>query len=186
VASPNPVPAPVATSGEGSTRVQLPAGILSGMLLFAKVTKQDVLYHPECGDGRLLNSAAARFQCAGVGFESDAALVQQAQENIRKARLKSLVSVEQTDFMAGDYSRATVVFLTMSAVQHQDLLGAPRRQLRAGTRLVALTHPLEGWRPLAESTVRDEHGNPHQLFVWLVEDERNKSISSMTSWEWER
>src|SRR4030042_1272436 len=72
--------------------VPTPQEVVLEMLKMAKVTKNDVVYDLGCGDGRIVITAAKVFGARGVGVDNAPNLIQQSNENARKAGVTDRVS----------------------------------------------------------------------------------------------
>jgi tRNA G37 N-methylase Trm5 len=87
-----------AASGEGRRTpdvvfVPTPDDIVSKMLEMAKVTKDDVLYDPGCGDGRIVVAAAKKFGCRCVGIDISPQRCKEAEANARRNGVEKLVKI---------------------------------------------------------------------------------------------
>jgi hypothetical protein len=72
--------------------VPTPQDIVEKMLELAKVKKTDVLYDLGSGDGRIVITAAKKYGCRSVGYESDKELVELSRAKAEAAGAKSLVT----------------------------------------------------------------------------------------------
>ena len=91
--------------------VATPPAVVRAMLEVAKVTPSDLVLDLGSGDGRIAIAAAKEFGARGVGIEIDAALIDEARENARKAGVADRVRFLQQDLFQADISEATVVTL---------------------------------------------------------------------------
>ena len=89
--------------------VGTPNDVVAKMLAMAKITKDDVVYDPGCGDGRMVIAAARKYGCRGVGFEIVPKLVAEGRQIAKKRKVDHLVSIEDKDIYTVDYSKATVI-----------------------------------------------------------------------------
>jgi hypothetical protein len=166
---------------------QTPAPIVAALVQIARITSGDVVYNLGCGDGRLLVSAASKHGPRSVGIDSRAASVEAARDNMRKARLQRLVSVETGDPLKADVSPATVVFLTLGARDNVAASGVLQRLLRPGTRIVTHQGGLPGWQPAEERIVHDAEGHAYRILLWRIPEHRGpgSSIASTSGPEWD-
>lgn len=155
--------APAASDSAG-----LPDAVVAGLLNLARVTSRDVVYHLGCGDGRVLISAASRFQARGFGVDSQAPVVEQARESIRKARLSSLVGVKSADPRQEDCSRATVVILSLGPAANEAVGLALRGRLKPGSRVVSADGALKSWPADQSVAVNDADAKTHRLHLWQI------------------
>ena len=125
--------------------VPTPHRIVDRMLQVAKVKSTDVLYDLGCGDGRIL-IAAAKKGARAVGFDIDPARIAEARENVARAGVESLVTIERADVLTVDLTPATVVTMYLSP-QVIGKLTLHLMQLAPGTRIVSHDYPIEGAPP---------------------------------------
>ena len=84
--------------------VPSPQYVVEGMLKFAAVTRDDVVYDLGSGDGRIVITAAKLFGARGVGIELDPKLVAEATRNAERASV-----ADRVRFIEGDIFEAYVV-----------------------------------------------------------------------------
>lgn len=150
-----------------SVFVPTPDDILSKMLEVAGVTKDDVVYDPGCGDGRIVIAAAKKFGCRGVGIELSSKLVKEAEALARRNKVEKLVRIIEDDIYAVDLSEATVVTLYLLPSMNVKLI--PQLQkLKPGTRIVAHDYGFQGHvKPDKTITVTSkEDAVEHYIFLW--------------------
>lgn len=140
--------------------------VVAEMLKVANVKKSDVLYDLGSGDGRIVITAAKKFGTRGTGIELLPALVQEARENARKARVSKLVKFVEGDIFEANISDATVVTLYLLPAVNMKL--RPKLlELRPGTRIVSHNYDLGDWMP--EKTIRINLADgEHTVFYWVV------------------
>lgn len=144
----------------------LPAPVIAGLLQLAQVTSKDLIYHLGCIDGRVLISAASRFQAKGLGLNTQAAAIDLARENVRKARLQALISVKVADPRQEDCTRASIVVLSLGAQQNDELSVMLRRQLKPGARIVSHEGTFKNWPADKTVTITDADGKTYHLHLW--------------------
>jgi cyclopropane fatty-acyl-phospholipid synthase-like methyltransferase len=139
--------------------------VVAGMLKFANVTKNDVVYDLGCGDGKIV-IAAARMGARGVGIDIDPERVKEAVANAKAAGVSDRVQIIQGDIFdpsvkIGD---ATVVTLYLLEWMNVKLLPRLKTELKPGTRIVSNTFTMGPAWP-AERTM--QVGN-YQIYGWTV------------------
>src|SRR5262245_2024186 len=77
--------------------VPTPTNVVAKMLEVAGVKKDDVLYDLGCGDGRIVVTAAKKFGLKAKGFDVDPQRIKESKENVKKAGVENLVTIEQKD-----------------------------------------------------------------------------------------
>jgi precorrin-6B methylase 2 len=126
---------------------QVPATAPVEVARLAKVSKDDVVYDLGSGDGRIVVTAAKKYQARGVGIELDPVLVRQARDHARQQGVEDRVTIKQGDVFATDFGEATVVTLYLLPHLNRKLL--PKlSKLRPGTRIVSHAFPIEGIQPV--------------------------------------
>ena len=100
-----------------------PHDIVAKMLELVKVTKDDVLYDPGCGDGRIVVAAATeKYGCKAVGFDLNPVRLRESLENIKRNGVQDLVQVERKDIFTVDFSKASVVTLYLLPWMNEKLV----------------------------------------------------------------
>ena len=127
--------------------VPTPEEVVVEMLKMARVTPNDIVYDLGCGDGRIVITAAKVFGARGVGVDNAPNLIQQSNENARKAGVTDRVKFIEQDLLETDIREATVVALYL--LPEVNLLLRPRllRDLRPGSRVVAHEFDMGDWKP---------------------------------------
>jgi SAM-dependent methyltransferase len=117
------------------------------MLKMAGVTSNDIVYDLGCGDGRIVITAAKVFGARGVGVDNDPSLIQQSNENARKAGVADRVKFIEQDLFNTDIREASVV--TLYLLPELNLLLRPKllRDLSPGSRIVAHEFDMGDWQP---------------------------------------
>jgi SAM-dependent methyltransferase len=149
--------------------VPTPDDIVARMLEMAKVTKDDVLYDPGCGDGRIIVAAAKKFGCRCVGIDINPVRVKEAEVNARRNGVEKLVKVIEKDIYDADLSEATVVTLYLLPSMNVKLI--PQLQkLKPGTRIVAHDYGFEGRIAPDKSVtiVSKEDAVDHHIMFWTA------------------
>jgi SAM-dependent methyltransferase len=117
------------------------------MLKMAGVTPNDIVYDLGCGDGRIVITAAKVFGARGVGVDNAPYLIQQSNENARKAGVIDRVKFIEQDLFETDIREATVVALYLLPELNLQLRPKLLRDLRPGSRIVAHEFDMGDWKP---------------------------------------
>ena len=160
---------------------QTPPPVIAALVQMGRITAQDVVYNLGCGDGRLLISAASKHNARGVGIDGKPTAIQAAGDNVRKARLQKLVTVEDGDPFRADVASATVVFLTLGANRNAAMVASLLRQLQHGARIVTHQASLLIGQPDEETVVRDAEGRDYRVCLWRIEGRTGAPASSITN-----
>lgn len=117
------------------------------MLRVADVKPSDLVVDLGSGDGRIPITAATQFGARGYGVDIDPKLVDEANENARKAGVADRVRFEERDVFKTDLSEATVVTLYLLTGLVNRLKPKLMNELRPGTRIVAHDFGFQDWTP---------------------------------------
>src|SRR5438067_13102217 len=91
--------------------VPTPQPVVEAMLELAQIKRTDIVYDLGSGDGRIVITAAKKYDASGVGLEIDPALVKKARENAAAAGVSNRVRFVTQNLFTADLSKATVVTL---------------------------------------------------------------------------
>ena len=157
--------------------VPTPQKVVDKMLEVAKVTKDDVVYDLGCGDGRIVVSAAKRLGARGFGFDLDPERIKEANENVKGAKVGSLVSIKQENVFSVDLTPATVVTLYLLPEINVKLI-PQLEKMKPGSRIVSHDFDMEGATPDGHWTVSaPEFVNAEGYSAWkgaaIPEDKKN-------------
>ena len=117
------------------------------MLRLAEIRASDVVVDLGSGDGRIPITAAIAYGARGFGVDIDAKLVEEANENARKAGVAERVRFFQRDVFETDIREATVVTLYLLSGLVNRLKPKLLKELRPGTRIVAHDFGFKDWTP---------------------------------------
>jgi protein-L-isoaspartate O-methyltransferase len=148
--------------------VATPPDVVDRMLALAQVGARDVVYDLGCGDGRIVIAAARVYGARGVGVDIDAARIEEARTNARRAGVEHLVIFRIEDARTTDVSEATVVTLYLVAALNAQLRPRLAAQLRPGARIVSHNFPIGTWEPDRVDVFRSTDGQTRTLFLWNI------------------
>ena len=158
----------------GGPYVPTPQVVVDAMLDLAKVGPKDFVIDLGSGDGRIVLTAAQRYNARGIGFDIDPELVQQSNAEAKKRGIGERVSFVQQDVLQAKIDQATIVTLYLLPGMMQNLQAKFIRELKPGTRIVSHDFPFGDWKPDREVSVDvpEKYGTPGQwkstLFYWVV------------------
>jgi uncharacterized protein (TIGR03000 family) len=149
--------------------VPTPDDIVAEMIKMAKITKDDVVYEPGPGDGKVLIAAVKAGAKKAVGIELDPKKAAEARENVKKAGLSDKITIREGDALkVEDWGDASVVFLYMGNEFNNLLRPHLEKQLKPGTRIVSHRFVLGDWKPDETKKVMGEDGDEYLLHIWTV------------------
>jgi tRNA G37 N-methylase Trm5 len=147
--------------------VPSPQHIVERMLEAASVKPGEVVYDLGCGDGRILITAAEKFNAKAVGVELSPDLVKRAQETIRLRKLENRAQVVQGNLVEVDLSNADVVVLYLLTESNELLRPRLEKQLRPGARVVSHDFEVRGWKPTVVDYV-EAYKRKHRIYVYEI------------------
>jgi tRNA G37 N-methylase Trm5 len=145
--------------------VPSPQPVVEKMLEAAAIKPDQVVYDLGCGDGRVLITAAKKFQARGVGVELSPAIAKEASENIKKNGLEQRVKIVQGNALEVDVSEADVVTLYLLTQSNEMLRPNLERQLKPGARVVSHDFEVRGWKPSRVEKIH-AHNRQHTIYVY--------------------
>ena len=158
----------------GGPYVPTPQAVVDAMLEVAGVGPDDFVIDLGSGDGRIVLTAAQRYNARGLGVDIDPELVESANEEARKRGLAERVGFREQDVLQAKLDEATVVTLYLLPGMMQQLQAKFARELNPGTRIVSHDFPFGDWKPDREVSVDvpEKYGTAGQwkstLYYWVV------------------
>ena len=145
-----------------------PHDVVAKMLEVAQVKKDDILYDPGCGDGRICVTAAKKYGCKAIGFDLNPVRIRESLENVKRNGVEKLVRIERKDIFTVDFSEATVVSIYLLPWMNKKLV--PQLQkMKPGTRIVAHDYSIEGYPPDKTITMTSKQDAvEHYIYFWTL------------------
>jgi protein-L-isoaspartate O-methyltransferase len=144
--------------------VTSPQHVVERMLDLASPKAGEVVYDLGCGDGRVLITAAQKYNTKAVGIELDQRLVQRATDRIAQMNLQNRVKVLQGDLLQADLSGADVVIIYLLTLSNEMLRPRLEQYLKPGARVVSYSYAVPGWKPLKIDRTDEQHG--HTIYLY--------------------
>jgi uncharacterized protein (TIGR03000 family) len=157
--------------------VPTPGDIVDKMAELAKVTKDDVLFDPGCGDAVMLIRPVKKLGAKkGFGIDIDPKMVKVAQDKAKDEGVADRVVITQGDIL-NEKDMAAVAESTVVLVYIGDDLGARmspllQKMLKPGARVVSHRFKLGDWTPDKTVQVKGEDGDEYTLHLWVVKDKK--------------
>ena len=147
--------------------VPTPYRVVDEMLRMADVSSEDVLYDLGCGDGRIVITAASKFDIRGVGVDIDPQRIRESRKNALQAQVDRMVRFQEQNLFDTDLREATVV--TLYLLSEVNLILRPKilADLKPGTRIVSHDFRMNEWIPDKTSLVIHD-GRRHWVYYWRV------------------
>ena len=147
--------------------VTSPQVIVDRMLDMAEVKPGETVYDLGCGDGRILITAAKKYQAKGVGVELSKRLVDATTESIKRMNLQDQIRVVQGHLLQMDLSEADVVTVYLDTASNDLLKPNLEKYLKPGARVVSHDFEIRGWKPVKVDKV-DAFNRPHSIYLYTV------------------
>ena len=152
--------------------VTTPQNVVDAMLALAQVRRGDTLIDLGSGDGRIVITAAKRFDVPGLGVEIDPRLVEHARATALTEGVAARARFEIQDLFTTDLTPASVITLYLLP-DVNELLKPRLQKLRPGTRIVSHDWGIGDWKPDRVITVDAPGktvgtGKTSKLLLWVV------------------
>ena len=154
--------------------VPTPQIVVDEMLKMAGVTAKDFVVDLGSGDGRMIITAAQKFNANGLGVDIDPKLVELATRHASNEAVGDRAKFIEQDMFKADISKATVVTLYVLPDFMEKLRPKLLRELKPGARIVAHDYYMSDWYPdrQAELNVPEKKAangtEKAYLYLWTV------------------
>lgn len=149
--------------------VPTPDDIVAEMMKLAKITKDDIVFEPGCGDSRITIAAVKAGAKKGVGIDLDPERIEESKVNVKMAKLEDKIELRLGDALdIKDLDTANVVFLYMG--NEFDMLIRPHlwRQLKVGSRIVSHRFLMGDWAPDKTVKIMGADGDEYEVHLWTI------------------
>ncbi len=147
--------------------------VVEAMLKLGDVKKGDVVYDLGCGDGRIVVTAAQKYEARGTGVDISPERVREAEENARRAGVSGRAHFIEQNLFSTDFREATVVTLYLLPELNLRLRPKLLRDLRAGARIVSHRFDMGDWKPDKVVVVNGE-----SVYLWIVTQRAKSQFAS--------
>jgi len=159
---------------DGGPYVPTPQKVVDAMLELAGVNARDFVMDLGSGDGRIVLTAATRFQARGIGVDIDQELVDRANNSAQRLGLADRARFQKQDVHAADVSQVTVLTLYLLPGMMNALRPKLLKELKPGVRIVSHDFDFGDWKP--DRTVEVETAEKYDmqgtwtsnLYLWIV------------------
>lgn len=159
--------------------VPTPEDIVDEMVKVAKITKDDVVFEPGCGDGRIVVASVKAGAKKAVGIDLDKERVKESKAAVKAANLVDKIDIREGDALeVKDYADATVVMLYMGEEFNMMLRPMLLRELKVGSRIVSHRFPMKDWKPDDTKKVVGQDGLDYEVHIWKVTAEAKKKYAA--------
>lgn len=140
-----------------------PEPIVDIMLVLARLTEDDVLLDPGCGDGRFLIKSVQRYGCKAIGVEIDPKTADLAEKAIKEAGVEKQVLVVRGDATKHQLGIATAV----TCYLYPDTIENIVPNVPGARIIVSYQHPIPGRENQKLNLSVD--GQEHVIYFWVKE-----------------
>lgn len=147
--------------------VTSPQPIVDRMLDMAAIKPGETVYDLGCGDGRILITAAQRFNAKAIGIELSERLVQSTTETIKRMNLADQVTVRKGNLLETDLKDADVVTIYLETGSNDLLRPILEKQLKPGARVVSHDFEVRGWKPVQVDKIFAYNRN-HTIYLYEI------------------
>jgi ubiquinone/menaquinone biosynthesis C-methylase UbiE len=167
-------PCAASEARSGGPFVPTPQAVVDEMLSLARVASDDFVLDLGSGDGRIVLTAASRFQTRGRGVDIDAELVDLSNKEARRRGVEKLVRFQRDDALKTRLDDATVLTLYLLPELMHRLRDRVYSELKPGTRVVSHDFRFIEWEPDRTVTidVAEKYGTSGKwqstLYLWIV------------------
>ena len=159
--------------------VPTPDDIVAQMVQLAKITKDDVVFEPGCGDARILIASVKGGAKRGVGIDLDQDRVDESKANVKAAGLADKIDIRQGDALdIKDLPDATVVMMYMGNEFNGLMRPILWRDLKVGARVVSHRFTFGDWKPDQTKTVTGDDGDEYEVHIWTITEEVKKKAAA--------
>lgn len=157
--------------------VPTPNDIVDKMAELAKVTKDDVIFDPGCGDAIMLIRPVKKLGAKkGIGIDIDPKMVKIAQEKAKEEGVADKIVIKEGDIL-NETDMAICAEASVVLIYIGDDLGARmapvlQKLLKPGTRVISHRFKLGDWAPDKTLTVKGEDGDDYTLHIWTVKEKK--------------
>ncbi len=152
--------------------VPTPDDIVAQMVKLAKITKDDVVFEPGCGDARIVTACVKAGAKRGVGIDLDPERIEESKATVKAAGLTDKIDIRLGDALdIKDLSDATVVMMYMG--NEFDALIRPHlwKDLKVGARVVSHRFTFGDWKPDETKKITGDDGDEYEIHVWTITKE---------------
>lgn len=157
--------------------VPTPDDIVDEMAKLAKVTKDDIIFDPGCGDAVMMIRPVKLLGAKkGIGIDIDPKMVKIAQEKAKEVGVADKIDVRVGDILnekdMAVCSEASVVLIYIGDDLGARMAPVLQKLLKPGTRVVSHRFKLGDWKADKSVTVKGKDGDEYVLHYWVVKEKK--------------
>jgi SAM-dependent methyltransferase len=147
--------------------VASPQPVVDRMLEVADIKPGEMVFDLGCGDGRILITAARKYNAKGYGVELSSRLVGMANNLVRSFNLEDQITIEKGHLLDVDLSSADVVTLYLETGSNELLRPNLEKFLKRGARVVSHDFEIRGWTPAKVEKIH-AYNRHHVIYLYVV------------------
>jgi len=148
-----------------------PQLVVERMLEAAQIKPGETVYDLGSGDGRIVITAARKFNANAVGIEISDVLCKSTLKKINALGLASQVKIINGSALKVDLSPADVVTLYLLTSSNARLRPNLEKYLKPHARVVSLNFGIPGWKPVRVETIHADR-QTHIIYVYEMSNRR--------------
>jgi uncharacterized protein (TIGR03000 family) len=157
--------------------VPTPDDIVDKMAEMAKVTKDDIIFDPGCGDAVMLIRPVKKIGAKkGIGIDIDPKMVEKAKAKAKEEGVSDRVVIKEGDILnekdMAICSEASVVLIYIGDDLGARMSPVLQKLLKPGTRVVSHRFKLGDWEPDKTVKVTGQDGDEYVLHYWVVKEKK--------------
>jgi len=142
-----------------------PQMVVEHMLEAARIKPGETVYDLGSGDGRVVITAAQKYQANAVGIEISEILCKSATKRVNALGLSSHVKIIHDSALKVDLSPADVVTIYLLTSSNERLRPNLEKYLKPTARVVSLNFGMPGWKAARVETVHADR-QTHTIYVY--------------------
>ena len=142
-----------------------PQMVVEHMLEAARLKPGEMVYDLGSGDGRVVITAAQKYQANAVGVEISEILCKSATKKVNALGLSSQVKIIHDSALKVDLSPADVVTIYLLTSSNERLRPNLEKYLKPTARVVSLNFGVPGWKAARVETVHADR-QTHTIYVY--------------------
>ncbi len=147
--------------------VSTPMDVVEAILDLAKVSKNDVVYDLECGDGRIVVTAAKKYGAFGIRVDLNPERIEEA--NAKEKGVENKVKFYEGNLFDFDFSKASVLTLYLLPDVNLQLMPKILKEMKPRSRVVSHTFDMGEWKPDKQIWV-----DGRTVYLWTVPSKKKK------------
>jgi ubiquinone/menaquinone biosynthesis C-methylase UbiE len=143
--------------------VPTPLDIVDEMLTMTCIRPGDKLYDLGCGDGRIVITAAKKYNIDCIGVDLDPRRIQECRNNALKASVSDKATFVQSNLFDVDLHDASIIAIYLLSNINLKLRSKLFNELKPGSRIISHDFNMDRW--LADKRITRSN---HSLFLWTI------------------